>query len=305
MLIRLSLLLVVMAAAVGAAPTPGAQYVGSNVCKTCHPDIWSNFYKNPHFKSIAMAKEPPERTGCEGCHGPASEHIKKPSKATIFAFSVRPPQEILNNCLNCHEKDLNRANIRRSSHTQAEVVCNSCHQIHRNSTPKNLLAKEQRELCYNCHPAIRAQFSMPSKHRVNEGFMTCSDCHNPHGVFAATWRMASRPRMVNQGLGNEEACLKCHVEKRGPFVFEHAAVRVDGCESCHVPHGSTNSRLLKRPVTFTLCLECHNGGGNFGRTGDGVPRTPGSHNIANPRFQNCTTCHIRIHGSNADPQFLR
>lgn len=205
----------------------------------------------------------------------------------------------------CHEKDPNRANIRRSSHTEADVVCNSCHQIHRTATPKNLLAKEQRELCYTCHPAIRAQFSMPSKHRVNEGFMTCSDCHNPHGAFAPTWRMAHRPRMVNQALGNEEACLKCHVEKRGPFVFEHAAVRVDGCESCHMPHGSPNARLLKRPVVLTLCLECHNGAGNVGPRNSGVPLTPAFHNIANPRFQNCTTCHIRIHGSNTDPQFLR
>lgn len=299
------LLLLLSAACLVAFAVPTPQYVGSNVCKTCHPDIWSNFYKNPHFKSIAMGQTPPERTGCEGCHGPGGDHIKKPSRETIFTYSVRPPQQILNSCLNCHEKDLNRANIRRSSHTQADVVCNSCHQIHRGSTPKNLLAKEQRELCYNCHPAVRAQFSMPSKHRVNEGFMTCSDCHNPHGAFAPTWRMAQRPRMVNQALGNEEACLRCHVEKRGPFVFEHAAVRIDGCESCHLPHGSTNTRLLKRPVTLTLCLECHNGAGNFGRSGIGVPTTPGSHNLANPRFQNCTTCHIRIHGSNADPQFLR
>ena len=38
-----------------------------------------------------------------------------------------------------------------------------------------------------------------------------------------------------------------------------------GCGSCHVPHGTANPRLLKRPVVFTLCLECHNGAGSFGR----------------------------------------
>jgi predicted CXXCH cytochrome family protein len=80
---------------------------------------------------------------------------------------------------------------------------------------------------------------------------------------------------------------------------------VDGCESCHNPHGSTNAKLLKRPVVYTLCLECHNGAGNFGRGGEGVPLQSPAHNMADPRFRNCTTCHVRIHGSNADPRFLR
>jgi hypothetical protein len=56
---------------------------------------------------------------------------------------------------------------------------------------------------------------------------------------------------------------------------------------------------------FTLCLECHNGAGSFGRQGDGIKTQSASHNMAEARFQNCTTCHARIHGSNADPLFLR
>jgi ferredoxin len=27
--------------------------------------------------------------------------------------------------------------------------------------------------------------------------------------------------------------------------------------------------------------------------------------MASPRFRNCTTCHVRIHGSNSDQRFLR
>ena len=201
---------------------------------------------------------------------------------------------------------MSRANIRRSEHTQSDVVCTNCHSIHGSEARKFLLAKErQAEVCYGCHTSVRAQFSMPFKHRVNEGFMQCTDCHNPHGSFAATWNMAARPRMVDQAVGNEEPCMACHVDKRGPFVFEHAAVRVDGCETCHNAHGSTNARLLKRPVTFTLCLECHNGAGQFGRQADGVPVQSPSHNMADPRYQNCTACHVRIHGSNSNSFFFR
>jgi DmsE family decaheme c-type cytochrome len=111
--------------------------------------------------------------------------------------------------------------------------------------------------------------------------------------------------MVSQALGNEEPCLKCHVDKRGPFAFEHPAVRVDGCETCHAPHGSTNARLLKRPVIFTICLECHTGAGTFGTRNNGVTMQSGTHNMADPRYQNCTTCHVRIHGSNGDSFFFR
>ncbi len=289
-----------------AADSPATDYVGTNACKTCHPVIFVGYFKNPHFKLMVSAKEDQKaQFGCESCHGPGKAHVEgRGLKSAIRAYSVMSPKAILDECLQCHSQTLSRANIRRSSHTQQDVVCTSCHSMHKPVSTKNMLSQKQTDLCYSCHTAVKAQFSMPFKHRVNEGFMNCSDCHNPHGAAAPTWRMASRPRMADQHV-NEEPCLKCHTDKRGPFVFEHAAVRVDGCESCHSPHGSTNARLLRRPVILTVCLECHNGLGNFGRRSDGVLSTPGSHNLADPRYQNCTTCHIRIHGSNADARFLR
>jgi DmsE family decaheme c-type cytochrome len=299
---RILLLFLLMAGA-----STAQNFAGSNACKTCHADVWQNFYKNPHFKSIASGKEPPERTGCEGCHGPAGGHIEAGGgKETIpHAFSQMAPIRVLDTCLTCHAKEFDKANIRRSEHTANDVVCTNCHSIHHSSTPKFLLAKQQNDMCYTCHGSVKAQFSMPFKHRVNEGFMQCSDCHNPHGAFDPTWRMSQRPRMVQQALGTEIACVKCHVEKRGPFVFEHDPVRAQGCETCHSPHGSTNAKLLRRPVVFTLCLECHNGASNFGPRNTGVNIQTGQHNMLDPKYQKCTTCHVMIHGSNADQYFKR
>ncbi|MEZ5401691.1 MAG: DmsE family decaheme c-type cytochrome [Bryobacteraceae bacterium] len=280
--------------------------MGSEACKTCHADIWRNFFKNAHFRSVAQGDQPPDQTGCEGCHGPAQGHVAaRGGRNTIpRAFSVMDSKRSIDTCLACHSKDFARAEIQRSSHTEANVACNGCHSIHKPATPK-LLAKQQAELCYGCHNNVRAQFSMPFKHRVNEGMVACADCHNPHGAASPSWRMGQRPRMVAKTHDGEEPCLKCHTDKRGPFLFEHAAVRVDGCETCHQPHGSMNARLLRRPVVFTLCLECHNGSGTFGRTGEGIPTQSPSHNMTDPKYQNCTTCHVRVHGSNADPQFFR
>jgi DmsE family decaheme c-type cytochrome len=300
------LLLTTFASAQDTPPDVAGSFVGNNACKTCHADIWLNFYKNPHFKSIASGKEPPERTGCEGCHGGAKAHVEaRGGKATIpHAFSLMQPRQVLEDCLSCHIRDLSRANIRRSEHTLNDVACTSCHSIHHSPTLKYLLAKKQSDLCYTCHATIRAQFEMPSKHRVNEGFMQCTDCHNPHGAFAATWRMSQRPRMAEQALGSETPCLKCHVDKRGPFAYEHPPVRIEGCETCHNPHGSMNAKLLKRPVVFTVCLECHNGGGSGTRNLGVDVQTP-RHNLLDPKFQKCTMCHVRIHGSNSDQYFKR
>lgn len=281
-------------------------FAGNLVCRGCHPAISQVFFKNPHFKSVADGNISAEQSGCEGCHGPAKKHVEaKGGKATIKAFSIMPAKQALDICLSCHAKDLSRHNIQRSSHTQANIACNNCHSIHSPASTKSLLAAKQADLCSGCHANVRAQFSMPFKHRVNEGVVQCSDCHNPHGATAPTTRMSSRPRMMDHAQANEQSCIKCHADKRGPFVFEHAAIRIDGCETCHSPHGSMNAKLLRRPVVFTICLECHNGASGFGRTQQGIPTQSPSHNMADPRYQNCTTCHVRIHGSNADPLFLR
>src|SRR5262245_8837818 len=133
-----AIVLLLLKAVAANAQTPATGYVGSEACKVCHADIWFNFYKNPHYKSIAAGNQPPERTGCEGCHGPAKAHVEaRGGKTTIpRAFSLMPARETLDACLNCHAVDFGKANIRRSSHTMADVACTSCHSIHRSTTTK-------------------------------------------------------------------------------------------------------------------------------------------------------------------------
>ena len=79
--------------------------------------------------------------------------------------------------------------------------------------------------------------------------MTCVDCHNPHGSF--------KPGLMRMANANEPGCFKCHGDKRGPFTFEHAPVREEGCQSCHMPHGSANAKMLIRQEVRLVCLECH------------------------------------------------
>ncbi len=61
------------------------------------------------------------------------------------------------------------------------MSCTSGHSYHHAAEkPQFLLVKAQPELCYTCQQQRkRAQFEMPFHHRVNEGLIQCSDCHNP------------------------------------------------------------------------------------------------------------------------------
>jgi DmsE family decaheme c-type cytochrome len=209
--------------------------VGSNACKTCHADVWLNFYKNPHFKSLASGKEPPDKTGCEGCHGPAKAHLEaRGGKTTIpRAFSLMPPKQALDTCLGCHARDFSRANIRRSEHTLHDVACNSCHSIHRSPTPKYLLARNRASLL-RLPRHNRAHPKCPPS-TVNAVFMQCTDCHNPHGAFAATRRMAQRPRM-EAGAEYGDPCLKCHADKRARSSTNTTGPR-GRLRFCHSSHG--------------------------------------------------------------------
>ena len=306
---RIATLLVVVATPTAfgqdeAQPQP--QFVGNRICQPCHPQVWRDFIRNPHFQSIALENEPPERTGCEGCHGPGGLHVVNADKEKIIRFPLLAPSVAQDRCLRCHSDDFGKLHIRRSAHMTAEVGCSSCHSIHGSHPIGPLLSANQREVCYACHQEIRTRFDMPFKHRVNEGAMDCTDCHNPHGAPIATWRAGRAPRMVSQAFGNDLPCTKCHTDKRGPFLHEHPPVRVEGCPSCHAPHGSTNPRLLGRPAVFTLCLECHGDSTEFGLRGEGI-LGPGRvfHNLADPAFRDCVLCHSRIHGSNADSLFRR
>ena len=83
LLLSLTLLAPAAASPQTTAAAPGG-FVGSVTCRTCHPDVWQNFYKNPHYKSVASGKEPPDKTGCEGCHGAGPPTWRRAAARPLF-----------------------------------------------------------------------------------------------------------------------------------------------------------------------------------------------------------------------------
>jgi len=80
-------------------------------------------------------------------------------------------------------------------------------------------------------------------------------------------------------------------------VFEHEVVAVEGCTTCHSPHGSVNRHLLAYQRVGDLCLQCHPGQPFFHVAVDESGRRTTAIN-------DCTRCHTEIHGSNNDALFL-
>lgn len=277
-----------------APPQQESPFVGSETCKMCHEDLYTHFARTAHFLTLSSPKYKESEKGCEACHGPGKEHVEGGGDATkIFGFRGRPISEQNARCLACHERQEERHNFRQSEHGLTQVACSDCHSSHAPILIEDLLVKRPPDLCYQCHAEVRQEFARPFHHRVPEGGMSCTTCHNQHGGFnVAQTREASG--------GTDPICLKCHTDKQGPFVFEHAPVKLEGCTICHVPHGSNNPRLLTRANVHLLCLECH-----ADTPGILGPEPPAFHDIRQPRFQNCTTCHVRIHGSNVNRFFFQ
>lgn len=277
--------------------TDASKYVGSEACKTCHEDMPSkDFYKNyeasPHFATTLDTKKGPEWHGCEACHGPGKEHVDGGGdKTKIFTFKNASAAETSARCLDCHQYGQEHSNYARSAHLQNGVSCTDCHDPHHAKESEFLMKEKQPVLCYGCHQEIKQQFTRTFHHRVNEGLVKCSDCHNPHGGFLT--------RQLRATASEDLLCYKCHTDKAGPFVFEHEAVKIEGCVACHTPHGTSNPRLLKRSQVNLLCLECHSFNADAG-----APAIPTFHNQAQ-KYQACTLCHAAIHGSNTDPFFFK
>lgn len=184
---------------------PGAEFVGSEACDTCHSDIVRDFRTASHARLQAKG-ENAKNMGCESCHGPGSLHVAGGGDKSKIINPHKSP-----------------------------------------------------ETCFQCHATLRAQFQLPHHHPVLEGKMSCSDCHNPHKGKAIKGGGTSLQQHVVGGglafLSANDTCMQCHTAQRGPFVYEHEAVR-EGCLVCHSPHGSVNQRMLNER-NQTLCLKCH------------------------------------------------
>lgn len=293
------------------APEPAQSDLSPEVCSACHEERVEAFAGNPHAVLDQPGWSGSTDAGagsCVSCHRGAADHVEQGGgEGTIFAFSEgEPPLTQTAVCQECHGDVHPR--FLATGHAAAGMTCTTCHTIHegdvaRLDAPPALLRSTatagdwhggpfdriggSSATCAECHGGVVNEFRLNEHHRLEEGVMSCSSCHDPH---------EPQSRLALGGF-DLAGCTDCHADKSGPFVFEHGASRVEGCVACHTPHGSVNRHMLTFQNQGELCYSCHT-------------LVPGFHigNPSDPRFgldANCTNCHSSIHGSNFDPAFLK
>ncbi|MDX1763194.1 MAG: DmsE family decaheme c-type cytochrome [bacterium] len=274
-----------------------ANYIGTDKClAACH----AHDALRRDFEASTMGAQLADRSNvplvdCESCHGPGSLAVQglTPEKVAEDArqgVTTRCNHETLLDienlpagaqsliCLKCHSANatFNLHNWNAGEHAVHDVSCSDCHAMHQGPDLK-VEPRDTAELCFTCHQDIQAEFYLPSRHPVPEDRVFCNDCHDQHGS------------VNDSGLREDtvkEVCTRCHGEKEGPFLYEHAE-NTEDCSTCHRPHGSVNNNLLTVQVPF-LCLQCH--AGHRAGMGDTIEGKGAF-------YTRCTDCHSQVHGS--------
>ena len=177
---------------------PGATFVGTQECATCHEELVRDFRSADHSKLQAKGKNAVDM-GCESCHGPGSKHVE----AGGDKASIVNPKKSPETCFQCHLDKKAEFSLPYTHPVLAgKMSCIDCHSPHKGNAIKGggTQLKGKNEICSECHTQQRGPFVF-THDAVREG---CSACHSPHGS-------------VNQKMlteRNANLCLKCHFQQQ-------------------------------------------------------------------------------------------
>ncbi len=201
----------------------------SNLCQTCHQDIYDRQQDSTHAQ--AMAEGDINAATCADCHG--SHVIRKPNV---------PRERISLTCAGCHAK-INKA-YAASVHGAALFgeqngdvpVCIDCHGVHDIEDPTTSLFRVRSpRLCADCHAdeALMSQYDISTDvfntyvadfhgttvelfekqspdHETNKA--VCYDCHGVHDILPAS---DEHSYIIKQNL--LETCRQCHPDATANF----------------------------------------------------------------------------------------
>lgn len=217
---------------------PGASFIGTAECATCHQELVDMFGTATHARLMAHGTNAIS-AGCESCHGPGSLHAEAGGGSRNIVNPGRSPQV----CFQCHLDVRGKFNLPYHHPVlEGKMSCTECHDPHRgDATVGGTALESEQALCGKCHIAQAGPFVFEHE-ALREG---CSSCHTVHGS-------------VNNKLlteRNANLCLKCHFQRQtSPTTVligdvNHAAfLRRGTCWSggCHeAVHGSQVSPSLR------------------------------------------------------------
>jgi len=128
---------------------PGATFVGTKECATCHEKLVRDFRTADHGKLQAKGANAKD-IGCESCHGPGSKHVA----AGGGAGSIVNPKKSPDACFQCHlDKKAQFSLPYTHPVLSGKVSCSDCHNPHTGNVVKGggTQLSSKNETCYNCH----------------------------------------------------------------------------------------------------------------------------------------------------------
>ncbi|HSE26725.1 MAG TPA: cytochrome c3 family protein [Gemmatimonadales bacterium] len=222
-----------------------------------------------------------QQTTCGNCHVGTHSQWLTSGHTGAWAALVQAGQEGNPDCQVCHAVSGNGnattgdvGILAVNDAAYYDVQCESCHgpgfdHVQEPDNPANL-------------PLARADVTVdPGTGRVLDIDASCASCHGvSHGPrsLAGDW-LISGHAALNTSPASNPSCRGCHEGRAVMLRFQGQTsnyIERDSltgqyqylsitCTSCHDPHGSPNSAMLRAPIESpdlqtNLCMSCHNRG---------------------------------------------
>lgn len=265
--VRMTVLVVVMWVAIGAAGQPAAAQHSD--AKPVSPAATPGVDKQKGIladqilapKPTVLAERPTGpvtqcvSTECHGnlidravLHGPVAQrrcdacHVVQSVKAHTYQLIV-PKEELCSYCHTHSERNVVHEPV-------AKHECSKCHDPHGSDYKLQLVAEPTSALCFTCHEA-KDYASSGKGHGSAEmqAIGACSVCHEAH----SSWMPTLLP------MEKKKLCIFCHEDTRKAakaFPYTHKPLLEGDCLECHNAHQTGHpAQLRKAPPE--ACFACH------------------------------------------------
>lgn len=225
----------------------GVERLVRRECMFCHnayPEVpeGSDRHDQPHLFPTAM----PQGIGCQRCHGPGAEHVRRVLEAspaeTIRAAIVNPARldwaQRNDVCFQCHllpaVEVIGARRMGRNDYSFRPGQDLTDYLVHVDIDQHGLDRSERFQIN---HHAYRLQQS--TCFIESDGQMGCVSCHDPHRKQTGGGHQAHY----------RERCLACHQPHQEADVKAHAqsaetGVDIEACDACHMPKRRTQDVVL-------------------------------------------------------------